>query len=558
MVSDRQQGETNRVPRAAVVGGGVAGLATSILLAREGYAVTVWEKNSAVGGRAGTLRADGFRWDRGPSWYLMPDAFEHFYRLLGTSAERELDLVPLNDPAYRVYSGDHEPVDVVSGEDAAAELFESIEPGAGARLRKYLSEAAETYRLAVAKFLYTTFSTPRFALDPEILRRIPRLATLLLGSMHGAVSRRFRDPRLRQILTYPAVFLSNQPRKTPAVYGLMSHTDLAQGVLYPRGGFGTFVDSLVRLAEDAGVEIRTGTEVLGIDTVPTDRPRGSAGWRGSSAGRRFSASARASGVRVRGADGQERSEAADVVVSAADLHHTETSLLPPELRSRPESTWKRRNPGIGCVLAYLGVDGELPQLAHHTLVFSKDWDPDFRAIFGAGPGSTGPGRGSHSESVYVCRPSATDPSVAPAGKENLFVLIPVPARSDGPTSGDPSVEGIVDQVIDLIGRRTGIPDLAERIVSRHTAGPGDFETEYHAWRGNALGLAHTLGQSAFLRGSNASRTVEGLYYAGSTTVPGVGLPMCLISAENVIKRLRGDTSPGPLPEQDTTEKTRAD
>lgn len=523
--------------RAVVIGAGVAGLATAILLSREGYSVTVLEKNPEVGGRAGTLAEGGFRWDRGPSWYLMPDAFEHFYRLIGTSTERELNLVPLNDPAYRVYSGAHEPLDVVSGEDAAAELFERIEPGAGEKLRRYLAEAADTYRLAVANFLYTTFSSPRSVLTPEILRKVPRLIKLLLGSMEGAVSRRFEDSRLRQILNYPAVFLSNQPRKTPAMYGLMSHTDLVQGVMYPQGGFGTFVDSLVRLAEEAGVEIRTGSEVLAIDTGPLGRSRGAKG--------------QVCGTRYRSPDGSLETVSTDVVVSAADLHHTETALLPRGLRSYPEAVWKHRNPGIGCVLAYLGVEGELPELAHHTLVFSQDWDPDFRAIFrpskGRGDGSDAP-EGRYSESIYVCRPSATDPSVAPEGKENLFVLIPVPAIADGIVSGDESLETIVDAVIGLIGRRAGIPDLAGRIVIRHTAGPGDFEHEYNAWRGNALGLAHTLGQSAFLRGSNASRKVKGLYYAGSTTAPGVGLPMCLISAENVIKRLRQDTTPGPLPE----------
>ncbi|WP_309248128.1 hypothetical protein [Rothia santali] len=274
----------------------------------------------------------------------------------------------------------------------------------------------------------------------------------------------------------------------------------------------------------------------------------------------------------RDGEGAAASLPAGVVVSAADLHHTETALLPAGLRTRPEWTWRRRNPGIGTVLAYLGVSGELPQLAHHTMVFSEDWAPDFRAIFSAatgdsggsgssgGPGSSdgtgssgGPGgAGVYSESVYVCRPSASDPGVAPEGTENLFVLIPVPARSDGARGtvdgpGDAEVERIVDGVIELIGRRAGIPDLAERVIARRTAGPGDFEGRYNAWRGNALGLAHTLAQSAFLRGSNASRRVEGLLYAGSTTTPGVGLPMCLISAENVVKRLRGDTSVGPLP-----------
>nr|WP_238148085.1 phytoene desaturase family protein [Rothia halotolerans] len=531
-------------------------------MAREGYEVTLLERREELGGRAGTLRAEGFTWDAGPSWYLMPEAFDHFYELMGTSTAEQLELISL-DPAYRVYSGEREPLEVRSGAEEVARLFEGIEPGAGRAVREYLDDAGETYRTAVSAFLYSTFTRLGPYLAPGIAGQAPKLVRMLARSLHTEVASRFSDGRLRQILTYPAVFLSSQPRRTPAMYGLMSHTDLVQGVRYPLGGFGTFVDSLRRLAEEAGVEIVTGAEVTAIETEPLaggGRGRAADGGRtgregaprlGGVAGRArrlLGRRARVTGVSWRAGEGARRSLPAGVVVSAADLHHTETALLPPGLRTRPEWTWRRRNPGIGTVLAYLGVEGELPQLAHHTMVFSEDWDPDFRAIFTRGDVVPG----AFSESVYVCRPSASDPGVAPEGSENLFLLIPVPARAggirgsvDGP--GDAETERIVDAVIATIARRAGIPDLAERVTVRRTAGPGDFEGRYHAWRGNALGLAHTLAQSAFLRGSNASRRVEGLLYAGSTTAPGVGLPMCLISAENVIKRLRGDVSVGPLP-----------
>jgi phytoene desaturase len=190
------------------------------------------------------------------------------------------------------------------------------------------------------------------------------------------------------------------------------------------------------------------------------------------------------------------------------------------------------------------VRGELPQLAHHTLLFTRDWEEGVRAIYGADPHIPDPA------SIYVCRPSATD-DVAPAGHENLFVLIPVPADTsigsgglDG--DGDPRVEETVDAAIDQLAGWCGIPDLRERIVLRRSIGPQDFEREYGAWKGGALGPAHTLRQSAFLRGANASSSVDGLLYAGATTIPGIGLPMCLISAELVIKRLRDDRSAGPL------------
>lgn len=257
---------------------------------------------------------------------------------------------------------------------------------------------------------------------------------------------------------------------------------------------------------------------------------------------------KAVGVRVVNQAGEEQLILADIVVSAADLHHTETALLPAKLRSYPEHYFASREPGLSSVLVLLGVKGTLPQLLHHTLLFSKDWDPDFKAVY-EGPEPRRPLGAS--ESIYISKPSATDPNVAPEGCENLFVLIPVPAdASMGFGSAyrqeSPRVAAIADAAIDQIAAWAGIDDLRERIVVKKTIGPADFADRYNAWSAGAIGPAHTLRQSAFLRGRNKSRKVDGLYYAGATTVPGVGVPMCLISAENVVKRLRGDTSGGPL------------
>ena len=515
-------------PRTAVViGGGIAGLATAALLANEGCAVRLLEAREQLGGRAGSWDADGFRFDTGPSWYLMPEVFEHFFRLLGTTAADELDLVPL-DPAYRVYSDPatgRAALDVRSGREAATALFESVEAGAGAALGAYLDSAGDAYDLAVSRFLYDTYETTAGLRDPALLRRLPQLAPLLTRSLSSHIDKRFADPRLRQVLGYPAVFLGGSPYAVPSLYHLMSHLDLDDGVLYPRGGFVEVIAAIERLARRAGVEIETDADVVGIDTD----------------------AARATGVTL--ADG--RSIRADLVVSTADLHHTETALLPAHLRSYPESWWHRRTPSPGALLLMLGVDGELPQLAHHTLLFADDWRENFDAIFGARPRIPAPA------SLYVCRPSATDASVAPPGHENLFVLVPVPAEPEsGPGlgrggvagGGDPAVEAAADAVIDQIARWCGIPDLAERIVVRRTVAPGDFAADLRSWRGNSLGLAHTLGQSAMFRPRNASRKVSGLAYAGTSALPGIGLPMCLISAELVVKRLRGDRSPGPLAE----------
>ncbi|MHA7262005.1 phytoene desaturase family protein [Arthrobacter sp. TMN-37] len=527
--------------RVAVIGGGIGGLATAALLAAEGHAVTLLERQDRVGGRAGSWEAGGFRFDTGPSWYLMPEVIDHFFRLMGTSAAEQLDLIRL-DPGYRViFEKDRDVVDVPADRAAAVKLFESLEPGAGEALEKYLDSAGDTYEIAKKRFLYSTFQSFLPFLSPDVLTRLPRLVRLLAQPLHGFVAGRFADPRLRQILGYPAVFLGSSPFDAPSMYHLMSHLDLDDGVLYPMGGFTSLISAMTRVAEGAGVEILTGADVVSIDTVPA------AGADAARPGpRRRRRAARVGGVTYR-SGGALHSVAADVVVSAADLHHTETALLPGPLQTYPEKYWSRRVPGPSALLMYLGVKGSLPQLEHHTLLFTSDWKDNFGRIFGKTTSVPSPA------SLYVCRPSATDPAAAPEGHENVFVLVPIPADvSIGgggvDRGGDPRVEELGDEVVAQIAAWANIPDLAERIVLRRTYGPQDFATDLNAWRGTSLGPAHTLRQSAFLRGSNRSSKVEGLLYAGSSTVPGIGIPMCLISAELIVKRLRSDTSTGPLPE----------
>ncbi|GAA1629108.1 MULTISPECIES: phytoene desaturase family protein [Brevibacterium] len=527
--------------RVSVIGAGVAGLATACLLARDGHQVTVLEKNAEVGGRVGRIERSGFRFDTGPSWYLMPEVFDHFFALMGTSASAELDLTLL-DPAYTVFTdpsatSGSDPVTIPAGRERVLDVLESLETGARQRLEAYLASAADAKTMAERFFLYNPFTAPSSVLERSVLIALPRLVRLLTESLAHRAEATVVHPRIRQILQYPAIFLGTDPRAAPAIYHLMSTLDLDEGVQYPKGGFRTIIDALERLARASGVDIRTSATVESIDTDAA----------GDDSTRRR-ARPTVTGLTWTDAAGKRRSDDADIVVSAADLHHTETALLAADERTYPEPWWDTVTSGPGAVLVLLGVDGQLPELAHHSLFFTPDWEVNFDDIFGSRP------RLPHPASLYVCRPSATDVTVAPDGQENLFVLVPVPADpglgEGGPEgTGDPLIERTADRAIDQIARWAGIPDLRERIVVRHTIGPTDFAADYNSWLGGMLGPAHTLRQSAMFRPQNRSRTVDGLYYAGGTTAPGVGVPMCLISAEVVLKHIRGDQTPGPLPEE---------
>lgn len=508
---------TRRPRTAAVVGGGFSGLAAAALLARDGLDVTVFEARDALGGRAGEWTHDGFRFETGPSWYLMPEVFDRFFAEFGTSAADQLDLLRL-DPSYRVFfEGRDEAFDLPA--DGAREALLEL-TGPTDSLEVYLDSAAETHRLAVDRLLHALYDSPRDFLDPALVRRLPRLLRLLGEPLDRFIARHVGDERLRKILGYPAVFLGTSPADAPSLYHLMSHLDVAQGVLHPRGGFSAVVRAVARMAEDQGAVLRTGCRVRHI----------------------AESGGHVTGVHLNTDDGRREFVEADVVVSTADMHVTETELLRPRHRTRSARRWRRLDPGPGAVLALLGVEGELPELAHHSLLFTDDWQRGFDEIAGRRP-SGGPPR-----SVYVCRPSATD-DVAPPDHENLFVLIPTRADvslgSGGvDRAGDAAVERLVDEAIEQIGDWAGIDDLAGRVVVRRSIGPEDFSRDFGAWRGGALGPAHTLRQSAFLRGPVRSPKLGGLYYAGATTMPGIGVPMCLISAELVRTALRRDAHGG--------------
>jgi phytoene desaturase len=496
-------------PKALIIGAGIGGLATGNLLQKAGYDVHIYEKNEQFGGRAGEMTKKGFRFDTGPSWYLMPDVFDHYFKLFGLSAKKELALQKLT-PAYKVFFESHTPITITGNPRIDRQTFEAEEAGAGDALERYVKEGNGIYQLALKHFLYTNFTDPRDLIKKDILSQSGKLLSLLSTSVHKRVSSFVRAQSLQQILEYPMVFLGSSPFTAPAMYSLMSALDFKEGVYYPKNGIYSIITSLEKIGRNLGVTYHLNSEAKEIVTE----------------------SGKVAGIRL----ASNQIIHADIVISNADLHFTETRLLPAASRSYPETYWAKKESGISALLIYLGVKGTLPQLEHHNLFFVDDWKGNFTDIYNK---KVIP----ESASLYVCKPSATDPNVAPKGNENVFVLVPLPT---GIAMTSSQKAALTKRFIAQIAQSIDQPDLADRIIFQESFGPKDFETRFHAWQGSALGVSHLLTQSAFWRTPNKSKKVKNLYYVGGNTMPGVGLPMCLISAELVYKRIMKQTRGGPI------------
>ena len=503
--------DTSQSQHVVIIGGGFGGLGSAILLAKAGYRVTLLEKNEQLGGRASVFEAEGFRFDMGPSWYLMPDVFEEFFTALGEDINDHLHLQRLQ-PSYRVFFKDTglDPVDIYSDLSRDEQTFESLEPGSSQALRIYLEKAEYQYEIAKARFLYKNYDRARDFLTKEVATEGRKLS--VFQTMDRYVSRYFQTEAVKKLIQYPLVFLGSSPYNTPALYNIMNHIDYAMGVYYPRGGIYAIIEALETIGRQYGVDFRTHQSVSKITTQ----------------------SGVATGVQLE--DGEHIE--ADIVVSNADIAHTEQSLLDPSDRMYRDRYFRTRTLAPSAFMMYLGVDGQLQDLRHHTLIFSKDWQQNFAEIFDRPALPSDP-------SVYLSNPSKTDNTVAPDGTENLVVLVPIAAGMELDTD-DFTHYG--DQVLATIGEEIGAPDLPERIIYRSDFNSNDFAARYHAYGGTALGLAHTLRQTALLRPNNTHKKLRNLYFVGASTNPGIGMPICLISAELLTKRLLGDTSDGPLSE----------
>ncbi len=485
--------------KAIVIGAGFSGLSAACHLAAAGIDVTVFEKHNEAGGRARTWSQDGFLFDMGPSWYWMPDLFERFFARFGHKVEDLYELERL-DPSYRVVwpEGDH--WDVPAGLDALRVFFESQERGAGRQLDEFLKQTKYIYEAAYEDYLFRPSLSFFEFVDPRLVTELFKLR--MLRSMHRYARSFFQNDRLARLVEWPVLFLGASARETSAMYSLMSYADMALGTWYPPGGMHRIIKAMVKVAVDLGVELRLSEGVNQIEVK----------------------NGRAVGVRT-----HIGHHAADAVLASADYHFVETQLLAAEHRQYDERYWETRTMSPSSLLYYLGVKGELGELPHHTLFFDEDLDAHMDAVYKDA-------RWPEAPLFYACAPSVTDPTVAPDGCSNLFLLIPLAA---GLRDDEAEREKLFDATMLRLEKHIGQP-LRERIVMKRSYAMQDFEADYGAFKGNAYGMANTLRQTGPLKPTLRSKKVSGLYYAGQLTVPGPGMPPSLVSGELSAKVLIED------------------
>jgi phytoene desaturase len=484
-------GNTDHV---VVVGAGLAGLSAALHLAGRGRAVTVVERGRHPGGRVGRLDVEGYRLDTGPTVLTMPDIIDDTFAAVGESTEDRLQLSPVT-PAYRASFADGSGLDVHTDADA---MTAEVARFAGARqaegYRRLRAWLTRLYRVEFDGFIAANFDSPLALLTPQLAR---------LAAIGGfrrwetMVARFIADERLRRVFTFQALYAGVPPQRALAVYAVIAYMDTVAGVYFPRGGMRALPDAMAAAAADAGVEFRYRSTVSALERR----------------GDRVVAVHTDTGERL----------AADTVVLTTELPDTyrllgRTPRRPLALRSAPSA-----------VVAHLGCRAVDPQIGHHTIVFGEAWDQTFRDIIDEG-------RVMGDPSLLVTRPTAGDPTLAPAGRDLLYVLAPAPNTHVGKVDWATVGASYIEQMLDVVSGR--LPQLGEDVEVLHFVDPGGWARQGMT-AGTPFALAHTFGQTGPFRPANTVRGIDNVVLAGSSTVPGVGVPTALLSGRLAADRVTG-------------------
>lgn len=490
--------------RTIVVGAGVGGLAVAIRLRAAGHDVTVLERRDVVGGKLATLRRDGYTFDLGPSLVTLPHVFDDVFRAAGTSLEDEVELVRL-DPQFHYHWRDGSSLTVHDDADATAAAFDEFEPGAGEQWRRFDARGRRIWDVAERTFFAGPMSNP-FALLKRM--RSPRDLTSIdpLRTLHSAASATFDDDRLVQWAGRYATYSGSSPYESPATLACIPHVEARHGCWYPMGGLDALRQALERVAVDTGVDVRTGADVTRITVVEP------------------SASERRKAGRVRGVELVDGTTLdAEHVVANVDAEHLYADLLPDDAALKQVRRADRSTSGF---VLCLGVRGATPGVGHHNVWFSESYAAEYNDLDA--------GRPAADPTIYACVSSVTDPTQAPQGCENWFVLVNAPAGAEI----DEAAYG--NLVLDRLAAN-GV-DLRQRIEFVHAMTPSIIAERYRSPGGAIYGTSSNGRRAAFVRPGNRGAR-EGLYLVGGSSHPGGGLPLVATSARIVAEMIVGRTEP---------------
>mgnify|MGYP003536730375 CR=1 FL=1 len=472
-----------------IIGSGFSSLAAACYLAKEGNNVTIYEKNSTIGGRARQLKKEGFTFDIGPTWYWMPDVFERFFGDFNKKPSDYYELIKLS-PAYQVYFGIEEFVLIADNLPTIVSTFESIEVGSGKKLESFMKEAQSNYNIAIKDLVYRPGESPLELITLETAKKVNQF----FSTISKDIRKKFKNKKLVQILEFPVLFLGAKPSDTPSFYSFMNFADFGLGTFHPKNGMYSVILAMEKLALELGVIIKTNQNVNKIIV-------------------KYGI---ATGIIVN----NEKVEA-DIIVSGADYHHSET-LLDKEYRVYSEKYWENRVFAPSSLLFYVGFDKKIERVEHHSLFFDVDFDIHAEAIYDNPKWPENP-------LFYASFPSKTDVNSAPNGKEAAIFLIPL---APGLEDNEELRETYFDKIISRLENLT-CQSLKNNIIFKESFCVNDFVKEYNSYKGNAYGMANTLLQTAFLRPKLKSKKVTNLYFTGQLTVPGPGVPPALISGKLV-------------------------
>lgn len=486
----------------AVIGSGFSGLSAASYLAKSGHEVHVFEKHAQPGGRARQFSTEeGYVFDMGPSWYWMPDIIDRFFIDFGYKASDFFELISLNPQFEMIFSDDK--MCVPESLEELKVVFEEIEKGSGDQLDKFMKSAKFKYEVGMQDFVNKPCHNWSEFLSPKIANSALKLD--LLTNFRTYVAKYFKSEKLRILMEFPVIFLGASAKNIPALYSLMNYGGYALGTHYPKGGFYQLVLAMKSVAEKQGTIFHFNKTVESINTINKE-------------------------VKSLTVNGEIYEF--DAVVASSDYHHIET-LLNKNLRNYSEVYWQNKTFAPSCLIYYLGINQTIPNLKHHTLFFENDLDDHIDSIYGNKKWPEKP-------LFYVCCPSKTDDTVAPKGKENLFLLMPL---AIGVNDEESVREKYLIEMILRIERHTGITNLFSKIEYKRSYCVSDFIMDYNAYGGNAYGLANTLRQTAVLKPKIRNKKLKNLFYTGQLTVPGPGVPPSIISGKivaNEILKLKND------------------